>query len=36
VRLTTPLALDGPDARDRARRTLDRFIRDFLGELAAL
>jgi len=36
VRLTTPLALDGPDARDRAKRILDDFIRDFRDELAAL
>lgn len=36
VRLTTALANDGPVARDRARRTLDRFIADFRDELERL
>jgi exosortase len=36
VRLTTPLANDGPAARDRAKRTLDRFVGDFRSELAGL
>jgi hypothetical protein len=36
VRLTTPLPHDGPVARDRAKQTLDRFIRDFRDELAGL
>jgi exosortase len=36
VRLATPLAHTGPAARDRAKRTLDRFIADFLDELGAL
>ena len=36
VRLTTALANDGPVARDRARRTLDRFIADFQDELERL
>jgi hypothetical protein len=36
VRLATPLAHDGPAARDRARRILDRFVDDFRSELAGL
>jgi hypothetical protein len=36
VRLATPLGHDGPVARDRAKQTLDRFIRDFRDELADL
>jgi len=36
IRLSTPLAHDGPVARDRAKQTLDRFITDFRGELAEL
>src|SRR5262249_1495213 len=36
VRLTTPLADAGPDARDRARRALDRFVADFRSELSGL
>ncbi|TFG96439.1 MAG: exosortase/archaeosortase family protein [Myxococcales bacterium] len=36
VRLTTPLEKDGPVARDRAKRTLDRFVSDFRNELAGL
>jgi exosortase len=36
VRISTPLALDGPEAREWARDTLDRFIADFREELAGL
>jgi hypothetical protein len=36
VRLLTPLLNDGTVARDRARRTLDRFVADFLDELSRL
>lgn len=36
VRLLTPLANEGPAARERAKRTLDRFVRDFRDELARL
>jgi hypothetical protein len=36
VRLATPIGHDGPVARDRAKQTLDRFIRDFRDELADL
>jgi len=36
LRLTTPLSTNGPVARDRAKRTLDRFVRDFRGDLAGL
>ena len=36
VRLLTPLANDGSVARDRAKRSLDRFVRDFREELSAL
>ena len=36
VRLATPLATTGQLARDRAKRSLDRFIGDFRDELAGL
>jgi exosortase len=36
LRLTTPLSKNGPVARDRAKRTLDSFVRDFRSELEGL
>ncbi len=36
VRLSTPIATTGAVARDRAKRSLDRFIGDFRDELAGL
>jgi hypothetical protein len=36
VRLVTPLANDDAVARGRAKRTLDRFVADFLDELSRL
>ena len=36
VRLMTPLPGDGPAARERARKILERFVSDFGGDLAKL
>jgi hypothetical protein len=36
VRLTAPLAFDGPLARDRAKQALDSFVVDFRAELTEL
>jgi hypothetical protein len=36
VRLATPLAHAGPAGRERAKRTLDLFVSDFLDQLAGL